>query len=80
MNEIKQKLLLQSSPHIASPINSKMMMAMVLIALSPVAIFAVIVFGLQALLVDLRGGSLPPRYSLAQLMCGVLRSKTLCNP
>jgi electron transport complex protein RnfD len=50
MSEIKQKLLLQSSPHIASPINSKMMMAMVLIALAPVAIFAVIVFGLQALL------------------------------
>lgn len=50
MSEIKQKLLLQSSPHIASPVNSKMMMATMLIALSPVAIFAVIVFGLHALL------------------------------
>jgi len=50
MNETKQKLLLQSSPHIASPVNSKMMMAMMLIALSPVAIFSVIVFGFQALL------------------------------
>jgi Na+-translocating ferredoxin:NAD+ oxidoreductase subunit D len=50
MSEIKQKLLLQSSPHIASPVNSKMMMATMLIALSPVAVFAVIVFGLHALL------------------------------
>ena len=50
MSETKQKLLLQSSPHIASPVNSKMMMAMMLIALSPVAIFSVIVFGFQALL------------------------------
>jgi Na+-translocating ferredoxin:NAD+ oxidoreductase subunit D len=50
MNELNQKLLLQSSPHIASPVNSKMMMAMMLIALSPAAIFAVIIFGLHALL------------------------------
>jgi len=50
MSDIKQKLLLQSSPHIASPVNSRMMMAMMLIALSPAAVFAVIFFGLHALL------------------------------
>jgi len=50
MSEIKQKLLLQSSPHIASPVNSRALMRNVLIALSPVAVFAVIIFGLQALL------------------------------
>ncbi|MDR2942612.1 MAG: RnfABCDGE type electron transport complex subunit D [Treponema sp.] len=50
MSEIKEKLLLQSSPHIASPVNSSALMRNVLIALSPVAIFAVIIFGLQALL------------------------------
>jgi len=50
MNELKQKLLLQASPHIASPVNSKMMMATMLIALAPVSIFAVIIFGFHALL------------------------------
>jgi electron transport complex protein RnfD len=43
-------LLLSSSPHIASPINSRMMMGNMLIALAPVAIFGVVVFGLPALL------------------------------
>ncbi|MDR2952112.1 MAG: RnfABCDGE type electron transport complex subunit D, partial [Treponema sp.] len=43
-------ILLQSSPHISSPISSAMMMGMVLIALTPVSIFGVIIFGLPALL------------------------------
>jgi len=43
-------ILLQSSPHIASPINSKMMMGMMLIALSPVSIFGIVIFGLPALI------------------------------
>jgi electron transport complex protein RnfD len=43
-------LLLSSSPHIVSPINSRMMMGNMLIALAPVAIFGVVVFGLPALL------------------------------
>jgi len=43
-------ILLQSSPHIASPVNSKMMMAMMLIALAPVSIFGIIIFGLPALI------------------------------
>jgi len=46
----KQLLLLGSSPHIATPINSRMMMGMMLIALTPVAIFGVVIFGLPALL------------------------------
>jgi len=50
MSDIKQKLLLQSSPHIASPVDSKALMRNMLIALSPVAVFAVVIFGLQALL------------------------------
>jgi electron transport complex protein RnfD len=43
-------MLLQSSPHIASPANSKMMMAAMLTALAPVSIFGIIIFGLPALL------------------------------
>jgi len=43
-------ILLQSSPHIASPVNSKMLMGTMLIALAPVSIFGVIIFGLPALL------------------------------
>jgi electron transport complex protein RnfD len=50
MSEIKQKLLLQSSPHIVSPVDSAMLMRNVLIALAPVTIFGVVMFGLQALL------------------------------
>jgi len=42
--------LLQSSPHIASPVNSRTMMAMMLIALAPVTIFGVVIYGLFALL------------------------------
>ena len=43
-------LLLSSSPHIASPVNSAMMMGNMLIALTPVSVFGVIIFGLPALL------------------------------
>jgi electron transport complex protein RnfD len=43
-------LLLQSSPHIASPVNSAALMRNMLIALAPVSIFGVLIFGLPALL------------------------------
>ena len=43
-------LLLSSSPHIASPVKSSMMMGTMLIALAPVSIFGVVIFGLPALL------------------------------
>jgi len=46
----QQVLLLGSSPHIATPVNSRMMMGMMLIALAPVAVFGVVIFGLPALL------------------------------
>jgi electron transport complex protein RnfD len=42
--------LLQSSPHIASPVNSAALMRNMLIALSPVSVFSVAIFGLPALL------------------------------
>ena len=53
MSDVKQKrklFLLSSSPHIVSPVNSKMLMGNMYIALAPVTIFAVIVFGRLALL------------------------------
>jgi electron transport complex protein RnfD len=50
MAENNQTLLLQSSPHIASPVSAKHLMAFMLIALAPAAIFGVAIFGLQALL------------------------------
>ena len=43
-------LLLGSSPHFASPVNSSMLMGRMLIALAPVSIFGIIIFGLPALL------------------------------
>jgi electron transport complex protein RnfD len=43
-------ILLQSSPHIASPVNSTALMRNMLIALAPVSIFGVIIFGLPALI------------------------------
>jgi len=49
-NRSTPPILLQSSPHIASPVNSKMMMGMMLLALTPVSIFGVVIFGYQALL------------------------------
>jgi electron transport complex protein RnfD len=42
--------LLASSPHIVSPVNSASLMRNVLIALAPVSIFGVMIFGLPALL------------------------------
>jgi electron transport complex protein RnfD len=43
-------LLLSSSPHIASPVKTSMLMGTMLIALAPVSIFGVVIFGLPALL------------------------------
>jgi electron transport complex protein RnfD len=43
-------ILLQSSPHIASPVDSKTLMRNMLIALAPVSIFGVVIFGLPALI------------------------------
>ncbi|MDR1126647.1 MAG: RnfABCDGE type electron transport complex subunit D [Treponema sp.] len=45
-----QSLLLSSSPHIASPVNSAQLMRNVLIALAPVSLFGIIIFGLMALI------------------------------
>jgi electron transport complex protein RnfD len=42
-------LLLSSSPHIASPVESRTLMANMLIALGPVTIFGILLFGLPAL-------------------------------
>jgi len=42
--------LLASSPHIAAPVNSRMLMGNMLIALTPVSIFSVVIFGLPVLL------------------------------
>ncbi|MDR1956310.1 MAG: RnfABCDGE type electron transport complex subunit D [Treponema sp.] len=42
-------VILASSPHIASPVDTKRLMTYVLIALAPVSIFGVIIFGLPAL-------------------------------
>jgi electron transport complex protein RnfD len=41
--------LLSSSPHIASPVRSNRLMANMLIALSPVTVFGIVLFGLPAL-------------------------------
>ncbi|MDR0998965.1 MAG: RnfABCDGE type electron transport complex subunit D [Treponema sp.] len=51
-NETKNKslLLLSSSPHIASPVRAGRLMANMLIALAPAAIFGIVIFGLPALL------------------------------
>jgi electron transport complex protein RnfD len=42
-------MLLSSSPHIASPVETKRLMGNVLIALAPVTVFGVVLFGLPAL-------------------------------
>jgi len=47
---ISPTVLLASSPHIASPVNSAALMRNVLIALAPVAVFGVVIYGLPALL------------------------------
>jgi electron transport complex protein RnfD len=49
-NKLIPSILLQSSPHIASPVDSKALMRNMLIALAPVSIFGVVIFGLPALL------------------------------
>jgi len=43
-------LYLSSSPHIASPVNARMLMGRVLIALTPVSIFGIVIYGVPALL------------------------------
>jgi len=42
--------LIGSSPHIAAPVNSRILMGNMLIALTPVSVFSVLIFGLPALL------------------------------
>ncbi|MDR3276891.1 MAG: RnfABCDGE type electron transport complex subunit D [Treponema sp.] len=49
-NRIMADLLLASSPHIASPDDSRRLMGHMLIALTPVTVFGVLSFGLSALL------------------------------
>lgn len=46
----KVMVILASSPHIASPVTTQKLMANVLIALAPVSIFGVVIFGVPALL------------------------------
>ncbi|MDR1444592.1 MAG: RnfABCDGE type electron transport complex subunit D, partial [Treponema sp.] len=43
-------MLLSSSPHIASPVRPGRLMANMLIALAPVTVFGIVLFGLPALL------------------------------
>ena len=47
--EEKPVVFLSSSPHIGSPVNTRMMMSMVLFALAPISIFGVLLYGLRAL-------------------------------
>jgi electron transport complex protein RnfD len=42
-------VLLQSSPHIVSPVNARTLMAHVLVSLAPASIFGVVIFGIPAL-------------------------------
>ena len=49
MSEAKN-LLLQSSPHLASTVNSRALMRNMLIALAPVSLFGIVIYGLPALL------------------------------
>ncbi|MDR2632144.1 MAG: RnfABCDGE type electron transport complex subunit D [Treponema sp.] len=51
MTENEQSsLILASSPHIVSPVETKQLMANVLIALAPASVFGVVIFGFPALL------------------------------
>jgi electron transport complex protein RnfD len=54
MSDVKTQkafpFLLGSSPHIVSPVNSAMLMRNMLIALAPVSLFGIVIFGLPALL------------------------------
>jgi electron transport complex protein RnfD len=49
MAENAPPVLLQSSPHIVSPVNARTLMGHVLISLAPAAIFGVVIFGIPAL-------------------------------
>jgi electron transport complex protein RnfD len=42
-------MLLQSSPHIVSPVNARALMGHVLISLAPASVFGVVIFGIPAL-------------------------------
>jgi electron transport complex protein RnfD len=46
-------LLLGSSPHIASPVSGRMIMACVLVSLVPAAFFGIALYGVRALLIIL---------------------------
>jgi electron transport complex protein RnfD len=46
----QENFYISSSPHIASPVSARALMARVLIALAPVSAFAVVLYGLSALL------------------------------
>ncbi|GHV30226.1 electron transport complex subunit D [Spirochaetia bacterium] len=50
IESLSQELFLSSSPHIASKVPAKALMCNVLIALAPVTVFGVVIFGLPALL------------------------------
>jgi len=49
-SEGKPLIYISSSPHIGTPVNTRMLMGMVLLALAPVSVFGVVLFGLPALL------------------------------
>jgi electron transport complex protein RnfD len=49
----RKLLLLASSPHIVNPVNAQALMRNVLIALAPVTVFGIVLYGLHALLVVL---------------------------
>jgi electron transport complex protein RnfD len=49
MAENISPVLLQSSPHIASPVNARTLMGHVLIALAPASVFGIVIFGIPAL-------------------------------
>jgi electron transport complex protein RnfD len=49
MAQEQQPVLLASSPHIASTVSTRQLMANVLIALAPAAVFGIVIFGLPAL-------------------------------
>ncbi|MDR1909276.1 MAG: RnfABCDGE type electron transport complex subunit D [Spirochaetaceae bacterium] len=48
-NDKTTLVLLQSSPHIASPVNARSLMCNVLIALAPATIYGIVIFGVPAL-------------------------------
>jgi len=48
--KVKPLMYISSSPHIGTPVNTRHIMGMVLLALAPVSVFGVILFGVPALL------------------------------